>query len=142
MLSRSLVNCLLIYAATYAQIFLLSLFLQYIKGWSAIETGKLLIIPATLTSLFSPLFGKLSDVYPAHKVTTIGCCIVAIGLVALLLSLNYDNFKGLVAAIIIYGLVFAIFITPNNKAAMSTISEERLGIASSLLNLTRTFGNL
>jgi MFS family permease len=40
------------------------------------------------------------------------------------------------------GLGFGLFSSPNNNAALSSVAPERLGVASSLLNISRSMGNM
>ena len=49
------------YSATFALTFLLSLYLQYIKGIPPQYAGSILIAQPIVMAVFSPLAGRLSD---------------------------------------------------------------------------------
>ena len=54
-------SALINYAATFALTFLLSLYLQYIKGLDPRTSGLVLLSQPFMMSVFSPLAGRLSD---------------------------------------------------------------------------------
>ena len=138
----SLISAFLLYSATFPVTFLLSLYLQYIKGVSPIVAGQLLIVQAVIMALLAPFAGKLSDRYEPRLLTTIGSLSVAVGF-ALLVGLAYDTPNYMVAISQVFiGVGFGFFSTPNNNAAMSSLKKGRLGIASATVNLSRTLGNM
>ncbi|MGC8850384.1 MAG: MFS transporter, partial [Candidatus Bathyarchaeia archaeon] len=49
------------YSATFAVSFLLSLYLQYVKGLTPETTGFILVSQPTVQAILSPFAGKLSD---------------------------------------------------------------------------------
>ena len=51
------------YAATFGVIFLMSLYLQYIKGFNAETAGLIMVSEPALQAILSPLAGRLSDKY-------------------------------------------------------------------------------
>lgn len=51
--------------------------------------------------------------------------------------MNYILFS-----LIVSGIGFGLFSSPNTNAAMSSVESSRLSIASALMNLARTFGNM
>lgn len=140
--SKSLASSLFIYSATYPLVFLLSLCLQFIRGLSPGEAGQLMVIPALMTTLIAPFSGSLSDKYQPHRVATFGCLITTLGLVLLFGVSDLDTLAYTIAGLLLYGIGFGFFSTPNNNAAMSSVKTERLGIAAALMNLSRTAGNM
>lgn len=140
--SYSLISAFLLYSATFPITFLLSLYLQYIKGVSPTIAGQMLIVQAVMMACLSPITGKLSDRYEPRLLTTFGCFCVAVGF-ALLLRIGFDtpNYYVVVSQIC-FGLGFGFFTTPNNNAALGSLTKAGLGIASAILNLSRTLGNM
>jgi len=68
------------YSATFAVSFLLSLYLQYIKGLSPQNAGLALVAQPIMMAVFSPFAGKLSDKIEPRVVASIGMAFTAIGL--------------------------------------------------------------
>ena len=73
-------SALINYAATFALIFLLSLYLQYIKGLDPRTAGLVLLSQPIVMAVFSPLAGRLSDRVEPRVVASIGMAISAAGL--------------------------------------------------------------
>ena len=68
------------YGATFAVAVLLSLYLQYIRGFSAETAGIILVAQPVVQMIFSPVAGKLSDRIEPRIVATIGMAITTLGL--------------------------------------------------------------
>ncbi len=140
--SLSLSTSLLMYASNFAIVFLLSLYLQFIRGFNPAEAGQIILIQALLMAIVAPIAGKLADRFEPRIIATIGCVIVAVGFV-LLNQINLTSsarFIGLALAII--GVGFGLFSTPNNSAIMGAVNTQEVGAASASMNLSRTIGNL
>ncbi len=140
--SRSLLASILMYGANYPLIFLLSLYLQFVRGMSAIDAGKLMLLQALTMAIVAPIAGRLSDLYQPRVIASIGCMLVTIGF-GFLQWLSFDTPIFMVGiALVVLGIGHGLFSTPNNTAAMGAVAEERLGIASSLVSLSRVLGNM
>jgi MFS family permease len=68
------------YSATFALTFLLSLYLQYIKGLTPQTAGFILVSQPMVMTIFSPFAGKLSDRIEPRIVASIGMALSAAGL--------------------------------------------------------------
>lgn len=140
--SLSLSTSFFMYGSNFAIIFLLSLYLQYIKGFSPAYAGQILLIQALCMAIVAPIAGKLSDRFEPRIIATLGCCVVALGFM-FMIQINTDTsaqFIGMSLALI--GLGFGLFSTPNNSAIMGSVKEQEVGVASASMNLSRTIGNL
>ncbi|MEH6457335.1 MAG: hypothetical protein V7749_13480, partial [Cocleimonas sp.] len=71
-----------------------------------------------------------------------GCCSVAIGISLILFITLIDSLWLIAVAFIFIGIGFGLFSTPNNSAAMGSVSKERLGMASALLTMSRLMGQM
>ena len=140
--SLSLATAVLMYASSYPIGFLLSLYLQYIKGIDAFQTGQIMLTQALGMALLAPFAGKFSDHIEARVLTTIGCLIVASGF-AFLSQLNADTSTSTISAsLFCIGVGFGLFSTPNTNAVLSTVDNNDIGVASATINLARVIGNL
>jgi EmrB/QacA subfamily drug resistance transporter len=130
------------YSATYAITFLLSLYLQYLKGLSAEQTGYVLVFQPLMQFLFSPFAGRLSDRVEPRLVASVGMGLCAAGL-ALLIEINAHTGLGyIVVCLILLGLGFALFSSPNTNAVMSSVSKQFYGVASGTLATMRLTGQM
>ena len=140
--SYSLISAFLLYSATFPITFLLSLYLQYIKGISPVFAGQFLIVQAVTMAILAPVAGRLSDRYEPRLLTTFGCLCVAVGF-ALLLRIGFDTPNSyVVVSQLLFGIGFGFFSSPNNNAALGSLKNAGLGIASAILNLSRMLGNM
>jgi EmrB/QacA subfamily drug resistance transporter len=131
---------LLNYAGTFGVTFFLSLYLQYIKGLDPHEAGMILMIQPIVQAVFSPLCGRLADRFSAAGVATIGMglCATGIGIAA---GITGGTPVALIMAMLmILGLGFALFSSPNVSVIMGSVAPRYLGIASGLNSTMRTLG--
>ena len=70
------------YAATFAVTFLVSLYLQYIKGLSPQAAGMIIVAQPIMMATFSPLAGKWSDHIEPRKIASFGMGLTAPGTVS------------------------------------------------------------
>lgn len=68
------------YISTFATSFLLSLYLQYIKGLTPEVTGLILVVQTVFMMALSPVAGRLSDKFDPGKLASLGMTIIAFGL--------------------------------------------------------------
>ncbi len=130
------------YAATFAITFLLSLYLQYIKGLSPRDAGLVLVTQPLLMTVFAMLSGHLSDRYEPRILSSLGMSIIVVGLV-LLAFLNQDtSFPFIIVSLAILGTGFGLFSSPNTTAVMSSVEKRYLGIASATVGTMRLTGQM
>ncbi|MHC1708642.1 MAG: MFS transporter [Bacteroidales bacterium] len=128
------------YSATFAVGFLLSLYLQYIKGFSPQDAGLILVAQPVTMALFSPLAGRLSDKIEPRIVASIGMLLCTTGLFTLVF-LNHDtSVTSIVITLLLLGMGFALFSSPNTNAIMSSVERKYYGIASAAVGTMRLTG--
>jgi EmrB/QacA subfamily drug resistance transporter len=128
------------YSATFAVAFLLSLYLQYVKGLSPQTAGFIMVIQPVVQTVFSPFAGWFSDRVEPQIVSSTGMAMTVIGL-ALLTLLNAATVLGfIVADLILLGIGFAIFSSPNTNAVMSSVQRRFFGVASATVGTMRLIG--
>jgi EmrB/QacA subfamily drug resistance transporter len=140
--SLSLSTSFFMYGSNFAIIFLLSLYLQYIKGLSPAHTGQILMVQALSMALIAPFAGRLADRFEPRIVATAGCIIVGIGFM-LLNQLDLNTSSSYIGwSLLLVGFGFGLFSTPNNSAIMGAVKKQEVGVASASMNLSRTTGNM
>jgi predicted MFS family arabinose efflux permease len=128
------------YAATFGVTFFLSLYLQYVKGMGPHQAGTVLITQPIVQTLFSPLCGKLSDRLPAGILATSGMALCALGLAVAAFLAADSSLWQVIALLILLGVGFALFSSPNVSIIMGSVEPRYLGIASGLNSSMRTLG--
>lgn len=138
--SFSSFSALINYSATYATSFLLSLYLQIIKGFSPKSTGMILLIQPLFQAILSPLAGRLSDKIEPRKIASIGMAMNAIGLFLFSTINLYTEWYFIFNTLILMGIGFAFFASPNTNAIMSSVKSNLFGIASATISTMRVIG--
>ncbi|MFC1867205.1 MFS transporter [Thermodesulfobacteriota bacterium] len=130
------------FSSIYAVSFLLSLYLQYIKGFSAQDAGIILISQSVIIGIFSPLSGRLSDRIEPGVIASIGMAFTCLGLYLLSFIGNNTGLPYIVFNLLILGLGVAFFSSPNSNAVMSSVDRRYLGVASGTLGTMRVLGSM
>lgn len=130
------------YSATFAITFFLSLYLQYIKGFSPEHAGMLLVVQPVVQALFSPVAGWLSDQREPGKIASLGMALTAIGLVFLVFAGTSTSIPELVIILVILGAGLGIFSSPNTNAIMGSVDRKKYGVASGTLGTMRLVGQM
>lgn len=128
------------YSATFAIGFILSLYLQFIRGFSAPAAGSLLLIQPIMMAIFSPKAGALSDKISPSIVASIGMAINTVGLLFFTFLDQNTPFFLIGLNLIWIGFGFSLFSSPNNNAIMGAVEPRFYGIAASALSAMRLVG--
>jgi len=128
------------YAATAAGGFLLSLYLQYINGFSAEHAGFILVIQPVVMVVCSIISGNLSDKVQPRILSSLGMSLTTIGLAMLIFLKSGTSLLYFIFSLIVMGLGFGFFTSPNTNAVMSSVDRKFYGVASSTLQTMRLVG--
>ncbi len=140
--SFSCLAALINYSATFAVGFLLSLYLQYIKGLAPQGAGLVLIAQPIVMAVLSPLAGRLSDKIEPRVIASLGMALTALGLILLALINRHTALWFVVISLMVLGFGFALFSSPNMNAIMSSVPKKYYGIASGSVGTMRLLGQM
>ncbi len=130
------------YSATFAITFLLSLYLQYVKGLGPQAAGLILIAQPVTMAAFSPFMGKLSDRIEPRIIATLGMVIMSGMLVVLSFIGEETSLAFIVSCLLFLGFGYALFSSPNMNAIMGSVEKKQLGIASGSAGTMRVLGQI
>jgi MFS family permease len=128
------------YAATSAMVFLMSLYLQYIRGLDAQTAGLVLVAGIFVQAVCSPVAGRLSDRVKARYVASAGMALCVFGLLALVFLGETTAYWYIITALCVLGLGFGLFATPITHAVMESVDKSRVGMASATVAAVRQAG--
>ena len=134
------IAALINYSATSASGFLLSLYLQQIKGFTPQVAGLVLISQPIVQALFSPLAGRLSDTVEPRLLASAGMSMTAVGLFMFSFLSPDTPDEVIILVLMLLGLGFGLFSSPNTNAVMSSVQRRLYGVASATLSTMRTVG--
>ena len=130
------------YSATFAIGFLLSLYLQYIKGFNPQQAGQVLVVQPLLMTIFSPITGKLSDRINPGKVASVGMAFLSVGLLILSFINQNTSIYFIIPILVLFGIGYALFSSPNTNSIMGSVEKKYYGIASATVGTMRLVGQM
>jgi MFS family permease len=130
------------YSATFAVAVILSLYLQYIKGFSPQDAGLILIAQPIVMATLSPLTGRLSDKIEPRFLASAGMALTTVSLILFFLVNETTGVLYIVVALFILGAGIALFSSPNTNAVMSSVTKHYYGVASATLGAMRLTGQM
>jgi EmrB/QacA subfamily drug resistance transporter len=130
------------YGTTFAIGFLLSFYLQYIRGYDAVFCGKIMLVMPLLMAIGSPLAGRLSDRVEPRILVSGGMIITTAGLFLSALMNHTTPIVIVIAIQALIGLGLSAFSSPNNNAIMGSVEKRDLGAASAILAVMRLVGQM
>lgn len=136
------IAALIHYSATSATGFFISLYLQYLKGFDARTAGLIMISQPVMMALLSSPAGKLSDKYNPGIIASCGMGLTATGLIFLCFVNEASPVYQIIGLLIIMGIGFALFSSPNSNAIMSSVEKKHLGVASGVVGTMRMVGQM
>jgi EmrB/QacA subfamily drug resistance transporter len=128
------------FAALSGFLFLNSLYLQSVRGFSALHAGLLTLPMAAMTVVFAPLSGWLvGHRGPRLPLVVAGSMLTASGLVLSQLSLDTKTLA-LLVGYLIFGLGFGMLNAPITNAAVSGMPRSQAGVAAAIASTSRQVG--
>lgn len=118
----------------------LPFYFQYVGGLTPIETGLLMTPWPAIVVIVAPIAGRLSDKYPAGVLGTAGLAVMTVGLVCLLLLPAGASYPNVAWRMVLCGLGFGFFQSPNNRLLIGSAPRERSGAGSGMLATARLTG--
>jgi EmrB/QacA subfamily drug resistance transporter len=128
------------YAATFAITFVLSLYLQKVKGLMPVEAGMVLVTQPVLMAIVASISGRMSDRVDTRILSSLGMAIISVGLILLIFLTKSTSQGYLIGTLALLGLGFGLFSSPNTHSVMSSVEKKFLGTASATLGTMRLTG--
>ncbi|MFC2018964.1 MFS transporter [Chloroflexota bacterium] len=133
-------TALINYSATFSVAFLMSYYLQHIKGLSPQSAGLVMLTMPVIQALFSWLAGHLSDRIEPRIISSAGLGLAMTGLTILSFLSPNTPYWLIFVSLGILGLGFALFSSPNANAIMSSVERKSYGVASAMVSTMRSVG--
>ncbi|MDX6440031.1 MAG: hypothetical protein QOF45_2614 [Gaiellaceae bacterium] len=134
------VAMLLVALAMFGIFFFVSLYMQNVLGYSAVQAGAAFLPMTVLIILVAPFAGKASDKYGSRWLMTIGMVLLGVQLLYLSQMGADASFWNLLPGFMVGGLGMALTMTPTAAAATRAVPVEKSGVGSAVLNAMRQVG--
>jgi predicted MFS family arabinose efflux permease len=131
---------LLVALAMFGVFFFVSLYMQNVLGYSAVQTGAAFLPMTILIILVAPIAGRTSDRIGSRGLLTVGMVLVA-GQLLYFSRLGVDSsFWNLLPGFLVGGVGMAMTMTPSAAAATRSVPVDKAGVGSAVLNASRQVG--
>jgi EmrB/QacA subfamily drug resistance transporter len=121
--------------------FIATLYMQQLRGWSALETGLAILPGGLLVAVLSPRIAPLVARFGATPLIVAGLT-MTVGAYALFLPIGLDSTyaTAMLPTFVLAGLGFALAYGPLNIAATNGVAAEEQGLAGGLVNTSFQIG--
>ncbi len=131
---------LLVGLAMFGIFFYVSLYVQQILGFSAIQAGASFLPWTLLIILLAPQAGRLSDRIGPRPFVTAGMVILSGAMIVFSRLGLHENFWGLLPGMLLGGVGMSAAMAPVTAAAMQSVRPDKAGVGSAVLNSMRQVG--
>jgi len=127
----------------FGTIFFLTLYMQNILGYSAIQSGIRLLPMSGMVIFGAPLAGRLVGRIGARPIVFTGMTFVSTGLLLSALRLTpTSGYTVLLPSFILIGLGIGFSMSPLSAVAMESVDRTKAGVASGVLGMVRQLGGV
>jgi EmrB/QacA subfamily drug resistance transporter len=140
-LTASNVSGLLLSGALFSQFFLLTLYMQQVLPYSALQTGVAYVALTLSVIVFSGVAQAIATRFGIRRVLPAGMLLAA-GALVLYAQLPVDGhyFWDLLPAFLLSGLGLALAFVPMSIGALTGVRGDEAGVASGLINTSQQVG--
>ena len=131
---------LLVALAMFGVFFFVSLYMQNVLGYSAVQAGAAFLPMTGLIVLVAPLAGRASDRFGSRWLMATGMVLLATQLFYFSRLGLHESYWTILPAMIIGGFGMSLVMTPSAAAAMSGVPVDKVGVGSGVLNSARQVG--
>jgi EmrB/QacA subfamily drug resistance transporter len=128
------------YSATFAVTFLMSLYLQVVRGMSPVAAGSVLLIQPFFQMICSPVAGRLSDRTNPSLLASFGMALTSVSLLSLAFVGDTTSTGAIILILVTLGIGLGLFSAPNTTVIMGSVERKHYTLASSMVATMRNSG--
>jgi EmrB/QacA subfamily drug resistance transporter len=126
--------------AMFGVFFYVSLYVQQVLGYSAIQAGASFLPWTVLIILLAPQAGRLSDRIGPRPLVVGGMIVLTGALILFARMGEHETFWDLLPAMLLGGVGMSAAMAPTTAAAMQSVRADKAGVGSAVLNSMRQVG--
>ena len=131
---------LLVSLAMFGVFFFVSLFMQNILGYSAVQAGASFLPMTILVIIVAPIAGRASDRFGSRGLITAGMLLLSCQLLYFSQLGPDATFWTLLPGLVLGGIGMSMTMTPSTAAATRAVPVEKAGVGAAVLNAFRQVG--
>jgi EmrB/QacA subfamily drug resistance transporter len=124
----------------YGLPFVMSLYLQQLRGLSPLATGVVFLPMMVTGAVLTPLSARLAERFGARSVITSGLVLLAAGLVALAAVTTTTPIAAIAVAMTLPGVAGPLTIPAITAVLLNSVADHEAGTASGVFNTSRQIG--
>ncbi|MFC9857109.1 MULTISPECIES: MFS transporter [unclassified Streptomyces] len=138
---RADLGALLFVGSFFGFQFVMTLYLQELRGWSSLQTALAMVVMGSDAVLAPTLTPRLVDRYGNTKVV-LGGFVLAVASYGLFLPVGLDwSYAAMLPTLFLTGMAFALAYGPLSIAATDGVPDSEQGLAGGLLHTSTQFGS-
>jgi EmrB/QacA subfamily drug resistance transporter len=131
---------LLVALAMFGVFFFISLYMQGVLGYSAVQAGAAFLPLTVLIMIVAPIAGKTSDRFGSRWLITVGMLLLSVQLLYFSRLGVEESYWVLLPPMILGGFGMGLVMTPTAAAAIRALPVDKSGVGSAVLNAFRQVG--
>jgi EmrB/QacA subfamily drug resistance transporter len=131
---------LLVALAMFGVFFFVSLYMQNVLGFTAVQAGAAFLPMTILVILVAPIAGRVSDRFGSRGLMTGGMALLSVQLVYFSQLGTDETFWTLLPGLVLGGIGLSLTMTPSAAAATRAVPVEKAGVGAAVLNAFRQVG--
>jgi EmrB/QacA subfamily drug resistance transporter len=140
-LSAANVTGFILGTALFSMFLMLTLYMQQVLGYSALETGLAYLAETGLAVVFAPVAAQLVNRVGVKPALIFGMSLLTVGLLSFTqISVDGSYWVDLLPGLIVIGVGLPFCFVPISIAAFAGTREDEAGLASGLLNTSQQIG--
>ncbi len=122
-------------------LFLNTLYLQDVRGFTALQAGVTVLPMAVVTMICAPLSGRLVGAGMARSATLAAGCAIALGAGGLTVMTSSTPLVYLIACYVVFAAGFGLVNAPITNTAVSGMPLSQAGVAAAVASTSRQIGS-
>ena len=124
----------------FGSTYLMPFFLAFVRGHSAFEIGKIMLVTGIVQMLTAPVAVQLERRSEARILTAVGFAIFATGLAMSYHETRETDFDQMFWPQVVRGAAIMLCLLPPTRLALAHLAADKVGDGSGLFNLMRNLG--
>jgi MFS transporter, DHA2 family, integral membrane protein len=130
----------LVFLAMYGLFFLITQYLQLVRGYSALGAATRLMPAALLMLVVAPQTPRISARIGANRTVAIGLGLSAVGMFSFLWLDSATSYAQMIGGFFLFMIGISLTMSPMTASIMSAVPPRRAGAGSSMNDATRELG--
>ena len=134
------ISITLVFFAMFGSLFFVSQYLQFVLGYSALQSGVRLLPVAAALMVAAPLSAKLTARFGTKRIVTLGLLLTAAALLLFSRATDTSGYPLVAAVLVIIGVGMGLAMAPATDSIMGSLPPEKAGVGSAMNDTTREIG--